>query len=86
MARINALEAEIREKDSRLEKLQAELRECERSRNTSERETDNLRSRLQMQEFIQQMRFGTNTGGPSGTNRMRSPGVDRDDAGPSGSK
>ncbi len=86
MARINALEAEIREKDSRLEKLQAELRECERSRNTAERETDNLRSRLQMQEFIQQIRFGTNAGGPSGTNRTRSPDGDHDDAGPSGSK
>ncbi|KLO06854.1 hypothetical protein SCHPADRAFT_945751 [Schizopora paradoxa] len=56
LARIAALEAETREKDSRIEHLQAELRESERQRNSAERERDNARSELRMAEFMQQVR------------------------------
>ncbi len=56
LAHISALEAESREKDSRVEKLQAELCECKRGRNSAECETNSLCSRMQMLELMQQMR------------------------------
>lgn len=49
------MEAEFREKDSRIEHLQAELRKSERNRNAAEREQDNTRSKLRMAEFMQQI-------------------------------